>query len=56
MRKKRKNVLQKDITTEIIPELLELFRKKNINISRDQTERIAKKIHRHPIEAEGRVG
>ncbi len=39
-----KNILQKDIFSEIIPELLELFRTKNIHISRDQTERIARKV------------
>ncbi len=41
---KKRNILQKDITSEIIPELLELFEKKNINISREQTERIAQRI------------
>ena len=41
---KKRNILQKDITSEIIPELLELFKKKNINISREQTERIAQRI------------
>jgi len=39
-----KKHLTKDIFTEIIPELLEIFRRKNIPISRDRTERIARKI------------
>lgn len=41
---KKRNILQKDITSEIIPELLELFKRKNINISREQTERIEQRI------------
>ncbi len=39
-----KNLLQKDVFTEIIPELLEFFQKKNIHISKDQTERIARRV------------
>lgn len=42
--KPEKNILQKDLVSEIIPELLEFFQRKNIRISRDQTERIARKI------------
>ena len=39
-----RNFLQKDVFTEIIPELLEHFSKRNIKISRDQTERIARRM------------
>lgn len=42
--KPEKNILQKDLLTEIIPELWEFFQKKNIHISRDQTERIARRV------------
>ena len=39
-----KKFYQKDLVSELIPELFEIFRKQKIDISREQTERIARKI------------
>lgn len=40
----RNNILQKDIASEIIPELLEMFHKKSIELPREQAENIAGKV------------
>lgn len=41
---RKKNILQRDIKSEIIPDLLELFRKRKVGASDDQLNGIAKKV------------